>query len=282
MLAKLIKYDLKFIFKTVNIYLILLLLSVILHNITSYDYTPTFLDASGQVFGSDPDAPVIIQFLHTVFYNAIIAMLIGLVLNSIIRIWGRFKYNMYGDESYLTHTLPVSRKTLWLSKFLSLLLTILGVIAGIGISFWILSFVLTGRNLIGSLGFTEQAPFSYTIALLIGLYVEMVFITLCGITGLIIGHRTSNHRRLHSIIYGFIIYAFSAVLLLGFLTLWSKLDPSIAALFNTTASNHYDLHSMDFITKILFGIDLAYTAMIAILAFINYRLLKSGVGVDVD
>ncbi len=280
MLAKLIKYDLKFIFKTVNIYLILLLLSVIFHNITSYDYTPTFLDASGQVFGSDPDAPVIIQFLHTVFYNAIIAMLIGLVLNSIIRIWGRFKYNMYGDESYLTHTLPVSRKTLWLSKFLSLLLTILGVIAGIGISFWILSFVPTGRNLIGSLGFTEQAPFNYTIALLVGLYVEMVFITLCGITGLILGHRASNHRGLRSIIFGFIIYGFSAILLLGFLALWSKLDPSITALFNTTASNHYELHSMDFITKILFGIDLAYTAMIAILALINYRLLKSGVDVD--
>lgn len=280
MLAKLIKYDLKFIFKTVNIYLILLLLSVILHNVTSYDYTPVTFDVSGQTLGGEPDAPILIQFLHTVFYNAIIAMLIGLILNSIIRIWGRFKYNMYGDESYLTHTLPVSRKALWLSKFLSLSLTILGVIAGIGISFWILSFVSTGRNLIGSLGFTEQAPFSYTIALLIGLCVEMVFITLCGITGLIIGHRASNHHRLRSIIYGFITYAFSAVLLLGFLALWSKLDPSIAALFNTTASNHYDLHSMDFITKILFGIDLAHTAMIAILAFINYRLLKSGVNVD--
>lgn len=280
MLAKLIKYDLKFIFKTVNIYLILLFLSVILHNVTSYDYTPVTFDISGQTLGGEPDAPILIQFLHTVFYNAIIAMLIGLVLNSIIRIWGRFKYNMYGDESYLTHTLPVSRKTLWLSKFLSLLLTILGVIAGIGISFWILSFVPTGRNLIGSLGFTEQAPFSYTITLLIGLYVEMVFITLCGIIGIIFGHHANSHRGLHSIIYGFIIYAFSAVLLLGFLALWSKLDPSIAALFNTTASNHYDLHSIDFITKILFGIDLAYIVMIAALAPINYRLLKSGVDVD--
>lgn len=280
MLTKLIKYDLKFIFKTVNIYLILLFLSVILHNITSYDYTPTFLDASGQVFGGDPDAPVIIQFLHTVFYNAIIAMLIGLVLNSIIRIWGRFKYNMYGDESYLTHTLPVSRKTLWLSKLLSLLLTILGVIAGVGLSFWLLSLVPTGRNLIGGLGFTEQAPLSYTIALLIGLYVEMVFITLCGITGIILGHHANHHHGLRSIIFGFIIYAFSAVLLLGFLALWSCIDPDIQNLFNTTISNPNEIFTFDFITKLFIGIDFAYIVMITALASVNYYLLKSGVDVD--
>lgn len=280
MLAKLIKYDLKFIFKTVNIYLILLFLSVILHNVTSYDYTPVTFDISGQTLGGEPDAPILIQFLHTVFYNAIIAMLIGLVLNSIIRIWGRFKYNMYGDESYLTHTLPVSRKTLWLSKFLSLSLTILGVIAGIGISFWILSFVPTGRNLIGSLGFTEQAPFNYTVALLIGLCVEMVFITLCGITGIIIGHRANSHRGLRSIIFGFIIYGLSAILLLGFLVLWSNVDPDIQNLFDTTISNPHEIFTFDFITKLFIGIDLAYIVMIATLASINYLLLKSGVDVD--
>lgn len=280
MLAKLIKYDLKFIFKTVNIYLILLFLSVILHNVTSYDYTPVTFDISGQTLGGEPDAPILIQFLHTVFYNAIIAMLIGLVLNSIIRIWGRFKYNMYGDESYLTHTLPVSRKTLWLSKFLSLLLTILGVIAGVGLSFWLLSLVPTGQNLIGSLGFTEQAPLSYTITLLIGLYVEMVFITLCGIIGIILGHHANSHRGLHSIIYGFIIYAFSAVLLLGFLALWSCIDPDIQNLFNTTISNPHEIFTFDFITKLFIGIDLAYIVMIAVLAPINYLLLKSGIDVD--
>ncbi len=281
MLTKLIKYDLKFIFKTANIYLILLFASVILHNITSYDYTPSGLDpVTNLPYGGEPDAPILIQILHTIFYNAIIAMLIGLVLNSIIRVWGRFKYNMYGDESYLTHTLPVSRKTLWLSKFLSLMLTILGVIIGIGINFWILSLVPTGQAFIGSLGFSEQAPLSYTITLLIGLYTEMTFIALCGLAGIIIGHRSSNHRGFRSIVYGFIVYALSTVLLLGFLALWSCIDPEIQNLFNTTINNPNEIFTFDFITKLFIGIDLAYTVMITSLAFISYRLLKRGVDVD--
>jgi len=280
MLTKLIKYDLKYIFKTVSVFMILLLISAVLHNLTSYDYTPTILDASGQVFGGNPNASLLIQFLHTIFYNAVIAFLVALLVNSLTRTWQRFRNNFYGDEAYLTHTLPVSRKTLWLSKFLSLLLTILGVIISIGISFWILSFVPSNQAFIDPLGFNEQAPLSYNIALLVGLYAEMVFITLCGTTGLIIGHRANNHRGLRSIIYGFIIYAFSAVLLLGFLALWSCIDPDLQNLFNTTISNPHEISTFDFITKLFIGIDFAYIVMIATLVSINCYLLKSGVDID--
>lgn len=280
MLTKLIKYDLKFIFKTVNIYLILLLISVILHNLTSYDYTPVTLDASGQVFGGDPDAPILIQFLHTVFYNAIIAMLIGLVLNAIIRAWGRFKYNLYGDESYLTHTLPVSRQTLWLSKFLSLILTILGVTVGIGINFYLLSLTPTGRSLIGGLGFNDQASANYTFALLLAIFVEFVFIALCGFVGIVLGQRTSNHRGLWSLICGFVIYFLSVLIMFIILRLWSQLDPDFQALFNTSAIHPNEIFVSGFVTKVLLGASLVYTVMIATLAMINCHLLKRGVDVD--
>jgi hypothetical protein len=108
----------------------------------------------------------------------------------------------------------------------------------------------------------------------------MVFITLCGITGIIIGHRANSHRGLRSIIFGFIIYGLSAILLLGFLVLWSNVDPDIQNLFDTTISNPHEIFTFDFITKLFIGIDLAYIVMIATLASINYLLLKSGVDVD--
>lgn len=280
MLTNLIKYDLKFIFKTVNIYILLLLISVILHNLTSYDYTPTVLDANGQVFGGDPDAPVIVQLLHTIFYNAIIAMLIGLVLNAIIRIWARFKYNMYGDESYLTHTLPVSRQALWLSKFLSLVLVILGVIVTIALSFYLLSLTPTGKSLIGSLGINEAMPTSCTIVYVFTIFIEFLFMGLCGITGLILGHRATRRRALHSIIYGFSIYLLSVLLLFGFIFLWSRCDPSVNALFSDQSNNPADIFTFAFITKILLGISLVYATMSALLTFINGKLLARGVDVD--
>lgn len=280
MLSKLIKYDLKYIFKTVNIYIILLLTSVILHNLTSYDYTPVTMDINGQIFGGDPDAPIIVQLLHTIFYNAIIAMLIGLILNSIIRTWGRFKYNMYGDESYLTHTLPVSRQTLWFSKLFSLILVILGVLASITFSFYLLSLTPTGKGLIGSLGFSEQAPTSYIAVLIFGIFIELVFITLCGITGIILGHRANNHRGLHSLFYGFLIYTLSVLLLLGFIFLWSHLDPSINPLFNTQNTNPNETFTFEFITRILLGASLVYAAMSTLLVIIDDKLLTRGVDVD--
>ena len=40
----------------------------------------------------------------------------NIILNNLMRLWARFKNNFYGDESYLTHTLPINKKTLYLSK----------------------------------------------------------------------------------------------------------------------------------------------------------------------
>ena len=49
-----------------------------------------------------------------------ISMMFSIVINNLMRLWVRFKNNFYGDESYLTHTLPIDKKTLYLSKtFLS-------------------------------------------------------------------------------------------------------------------------------------------------------------------
>lgn len=280
MFTNLIKYDLKFIFKTVNVYITLLFISVILYNLTSYDYTPTILDANGQVFGGDPDAPIFIQILHSISYNAVIVMLVALILNAIVRTWIRFKSSIYGDESYLTHTLPVSRQTLWLSKLASLIIVVFSVIISITISFCILSLTSSGKNLISSLGFDQHAPVSYTFTFLFCIFVEFLFIILCGITGIIIGNRSNRHRNLYSILFGFAIYSLSALFLLGYIFLWSCLDSSIQSLFTIQDGNPNDIFTPSFITKILLGISFAYTIMSIILVLINNKLLKQGVDVD--
>ena len=42
-----------------------------------------------------------------------------------MRCWARFTKNIYGDESYLTHTLPIEKKTIFISKYLTSIITML-------------------------------------------------------------------------------------------------------------------------------------------------------------
>ncbi len=53
------------------------------------------------------------------------SMVISALFNSVLRSWVRFIQNIYKDESYLTHTLPVEKNTIFLSKFLSAIITCL-------------------------------------------------------------------------------------------------------------------------------------------------------------
>ena len=57
-------------------------------------------------------------------FGIAISMMINSLVNCIMRLWARFIRNLYKDESYLTHTLPVPRKTIYLSKIISALICI--------------------------------------------------------------------------------------------------------------------------------------------------------------
>lgn len=277
MLAKLIKYDLKFIFKTVGIFAILLLLSAILHNITSYDYTPTFMDASGQVYGGDPDAPAIILFLHTVFYNAIYCFLVGLLINTCTRIWQRFKSSMYGDESYLTHTIPLSRRALWTAKFLSALLTILSVLIVLALTCFILNLTDTGKTFLEGLGISSAWPLN-NLAYAGTLFTQLTFIVLSGISGIILAHRLPTHKP-HSFLCGFGLYILGSCVVLSAILLLSQVNPDLQTLF----ANDYDpysAHIISFVTRILSIVALVYAVIIAIYYGINTKLLARGVDVD--
>ncbi len=280
MFLHLIKYDLKFILKTVLIYGIVLLTSALLMNLTSYDYTPTILDASGQVFGGDPDAPVIIQFLHTVFYNAVIAMLIAMFLNAIIRTWARFKISMYGDEAYLTHTLPIPRHTLWLSKFLSSALALIITFIIAGLTALILNLTPSGKQLIGAFGLSQNATPLYYFTYFITVFAQFFFMTMCGLSGIVIGYRHENHRTLHTLLWGFLIYIIGALLLFALIYLLSLIDLGIhQAIFGDSLNSH-GLFTLDFIIKILSCIGLAYLTMSIILFFLDRKLLQKGINLD--
>ena len=102
MLKKLLKYDLKWTYKLLVIfYALALIFSCITRLCSLVDNSALFS---------------VLKSISAVFA---IAMMVNAIINCIMRSWVRFTKNMYKDESYLTHTLPVSKNKLYLSKVLS-------------------------------------------------------------------------------------------------------------------------------------------------------------------
>ena len=97
MLKKLLKYDLQNIFKFLIIFYGLALFFGIL--------TRIFLSI---------DNSFIMNLIGQICSGACISMMFSILINNLMRLWVRFKQNLYGDESYLIHTLPVDKKVLYL------------------------------------------------------------------------------------------------------------------------------------------------------------------------
>ena len=107
MLKKLLKYDIKDIYKVlIYFYLLAIFSSIITRILFSIENSTIF------------------NILAQISSGFTIAMIANILINNLMRIWVRFKNNFYNDEAYLTHTLPVSKNNLYLSKFLAQITTI--------------------------------------------------------------------------------------------------------------------------------------------------------------
>ena len=102
MLKKLLKYDLQNIYKVLIIFYSLSLFFALL--------TRIFLNIENSF---------IMNIIGQICNATTISMIFNILINNLLRLWVRFKNNFYGDESYLTHTLPINKKTLYLSKTLT-------------------------------------------------------------------------------------------------------------------------------------------------------------------
>ena len=50
------------------------------------------------------EGSLVMNIIGQICSGATISMIFNIIINNIIRFWVRFKQNLYGDESYLTHT----------------------------------------------------------------------------------------------------------------------------------------------------------------------------------
>lgn len=263
MLGKLLKYDLKWIYKIVGIFYILAL----------------FFSIIGRWLIEIQNS-VILNIVGQVCIGAAIAMIINALINNLIRTWVRFIRNIYKDESYLTHTLPVKKKTIYLSKFLSAIITMFTTILVILICLAICYY--SAENLESLKTVLEIAATTYNstvISLLLVTFtlafLQMVVALLSGYIGIILGHKTNNYKMGKSVFYGFMIYILTQVITLAVIFILGLFNPNIMNLFNTV-----NMIDVNIIRNIIYSGIGIYTFYIIAYYIIGNKLFEKGVNVD--
>ena len=95
MLSKLLKYDLKYMIKSMSVFYILAIFFAVL--------TRIFFSL---------EKSVIITIIGQITVGCMFSMIANTLINTMMRSWVRFRDSLYKDESYLTHTLPVTKNEL--------------------------------------------------------------------------------------------------------------------------------------------------------------------------
>lgn len=263
MLGKLIRYDFKSNFKFLMIFYILSLFFAVL--------TRIFLNIEDSF---------ILNIIGQICSGATIAMMFNILINNLMRTWVRFRHNLYGDESYLTHTLPVERKTIYSSKFITSI--ILVFISMLVISLTIFIAYYSKENLkflkdilLPVVEMIDSTMFIFVLMFVFILFLEIFNLLQIGFTGIILGHKMNNNKVLYSVIYGFVSY--SVIQVIVFVVLF------VVALFNKDMLNLFftnEIINMEMVKFIIILAIFIYSVSIIGVYFVNQKLLSKGVNVD--
>lgn len=263
MLGKLLKYDLKWVYKLLIVFYVLgIIFAVLGRCLTSIENS------------------VILNIIGQICIGTSIAMLINAIINNLIRMWVRFIRNVYKDESYLTHTLPVKKGTIFLSKVLTAVITTLTTVAVTLICLAICYY--SPENIEFLKQILEIAATTYdstVVTILLVLFavffLQLLFILLAGYVGIILGHKANNGRTAKSIIYGFLLYMAAQVVSLIGLFVIGLINPHIMNLFMTN-----DTIGIDIIRMLMCMVILLYAVYIATYYIIGKKQFEKGVNVE--
>lgn len=262
MFLKVLKYDLKFDYKNLIIFYILSLFFALTGRICS------LFDNSG-----------IMLIISKINNGIVIAMFVNIVINNLLRVWARFVLNFYKDESYLTHTLPVEKNILYLSKIVSGIITMLSSTIVIILCLFICYYSKENIELLkSSIDFVanmyESSVASFITRVFFLVFTELTFILITGYLGIIIGHKSNNGKMLKSCIYGFIFYMLSSLLVL--------LSVYVSGLFNSDIMNLFTSTNimMSVFKMLIFIVTIVYFILIIIEYLVGLKEINKGVNID--
>lgn len=264
MLKKLIKYDLKWLLKNILIF----------HSIG------LFFGIIGRVTELLPDS-TFFEFISAFCKGASLSLIISGFVNCVIRSWVRLILNMYKDESYLTHTLPISKTTHMLSKILSSIIIIVMSIVILFIDLVImyysketLEFLKLTLNIVSNnLGLSIAG---FIILIMLVIIVEIIFMVLLGYLGIVYGYSYNQKKLLKSFIYGFGSYLAVSAVTIGMLLLGSLFNDSLKGII-LGGTTYVDFNALKGIFVFTFFIYVVYNVIIS---YLMIKKINKGVNID--
>lgn len=263
MLKKLVKYDLEYVFKILGVFYSLAIFFALL--------TRLFLNMENSF---------LFNIIGQICSGTTCAMLFNVLINNLMRLWVRFKTNFYGDESYLTHTLPLEKKTLYLSKFLTSFITLFVSIGVMTLTLLIAYYSkenleILKRSILTYASLYESSILKLIVSFLIVFFLQIACMLQSGYTGIILGHRKNSGKVGYSILIGFGVYIVSQILAVGVLFFVSLFNKDLMNLFIT--NELVNIHLLKDVFWISIGF---YTLYLLVSYFLNLKLFQKGVNVD--
>ena len=263
MLGKLLKYDLKWIYKVLVVfYCLAFVFSLIARGLGSIEHSTLF------------------HILSRIANGFAISMAASAFINCIMRAWARLHINVYKDASYLTHTLPVSKSTVYLSKVLSAIICTFTTVAVLVGCLFICYYSAENLNSIKMSLELAANTFDSTVVgllLIISLVVffETVFILQAGYIGIVIGHRSNKGKMLKSIIIGFVMYMAANAITVVLICIAGLFEETITYIITTN-----ELIGADTVKLIMLMAIAIYFVYNIVFYLIGKRQLNKGVNVD--
>lgn len=262
MLNKLLKYDLKYMIKNMSVFYILALVFSLLTRIFSLFKQTVAIDIIGKIAS-----------------GAFIAMIVNIIINTVIRSWVRFRDSLYGDESYLTHTLPVSKKNIYESQFIQTLIFLLVSFIVILITLFIAYYTKDTYdaliNMISGISTSfEVSNIGLILVAILVMFFEIYNGLQSGMLGIIYGYRKNNAKVGYSILFGTIISFIGQGLMLASLFICGLFNSKVLEIFK---SDIVDIGTMKFI--FIFAL-VEYILSTIIMNFIGVKALEKGVNVE--
>lgn len=264
----LLKYDLRWLYKTlVPLYLAALACAIF-----------------GRLLSLITDS-FLISLIGGILLGASIGLIVNIYINTIARCWVRFARNLYKDESYLTHTLPLPSKTLFRAKVLAALIVNLTILAVMLLGLFFSLVWLFPEDRLGALASALQIAADsinfpmpvFAGILVLAFFVQTAMTVLCGYIGIVLGHRFNQHRALASTLIGLGVYGLSQFLAIAVLLLACLVVPIPGLISLILRGSQPPLAVTCSAVLLITGIYIIYTI---ILYFIGQKVLKKGVNID--
>ena len=263
MLAKLLKYDLKYMLKNMSPFYILGVIFAIL--------TRIFFSIENSL---------ICEIIGQICVGTMFSMLISILINTMMRSWVRFRDFLYKDESYLTHTLPVTKNDLYNSQFLqSLIFFVVGfvvVVISLFIAYYTEARWLMLKEFVNALtSGLNVNTIVFVVSMLIVIFLEIFNAIQCGFLGLIFGHKQNNSKVFLSICFGFVVYMIAQTLILAMMFIVALFDKGLMEMFTSAIFT-----SIDSLMLLINLTIVLYTLIIIVMSIVCKKVLNKGIDVE--